>query len=92
MKEDEEKEGKKKKRTDLGISLKALKCTESSSSSEEDDDETDEFKEVEYLIKRFHKFFSKERGAKEANKKKSKLICYVINRYILDRLSLFEET
>ena len=56
MKDDEEKEGKKKKRTYLGIALKSLKCTESSSSHENDDDEEDEFEDVEYLTKRFLQF------------------------------------
>ena len=87
IKEDEEKEGKKK-RIDLDIALRGSKCIESSSSSEDDDDdyEQDEFEDVEYLIKRFGKFLSKARGAKEANKKKSKLICYECHQSGLARL------
>ena len=63
-------------RKDLGIALKASKCVENLSSSKDDDDEEDKFEDVEHLIKRFCKFLSKERCAKEANKNKSKLICY----------------
>ena len=76
IKEDEEKEGKKKM-TYLDIALKASNCIESASSSEDDDDDDeDEFEDVEYLTKRFCEFLSKEKGANKVNKKKSKLICY----------------
>ena len=78
MEEDNEKEGKKKKKKDLSIALKASKYHESS--SEEERDKEADSDDVEYLSKKFCKFFSKKREAKEANKKKSKLICYECNK------------
>ena len=58
-------------RKDLGIALKASNCIESSSSN--DDDKEEDFEEMNYLTRKFHKFLEK-RDEKEENKKKSKLI------------------
>ena len=68
---------KKEKKNDLGIAFKVSKYIESS--SEDDDDEETDLDDVEYLTNRLCKFLYEERGAKEANKKKSKLICYECN-------------
>ena len=85
MEEDDEKEGKKKK--DVGIAFKASKHIESS--SENDDEEVDS-DDVEYLSKKFCKIFNNKREAKEASKRKSKLIGYECNKPGHVKLPLFE--
>ena len=56
----------------------ALHSKHIESSSEDDDEEVDS-DHVEYLSKKFYKFFNKNRESKEASKKNSKLICYECN-------------